>query len=194
MNIRLPVHKDVKKALFIVNVQPATFVSEIPRKLIAPITEFIQAAPYDAYVVGEYEADENSMFARQSAFIFPFEKTGRTAPALVGKITATGKPTLYVEKNTRSFFKSRNALELDDFLKREQIGEIHLIGCDINDCVLSTAYSALDSGFYTYVIEELCHNYRGKEEMKNAALAILREQNMTNNSVHSHFETAMYVV
>lgn len=67
-------------------------------------------------------------------------------------------------------------------MEARSIEEIHLVGFDINDCVLATAYDALDRGYFTYVIEECCGRTDGDEGIIAAALAVLRKQNMTNQS------------
>ena len=68
---------------------------------------------------------------------------------------------------------------------------MHLIGYDINDCVLASAYDAIDLNFYTYVIEELCHHWDGIEELKQAALIVLRRQSLTNNSCKEEVESIL---
>ncbi len=65
------------------------------------------------------------------------------------------------------------------------------IGYDINDCVLASAYDAIDRGLYTYVIEELSHHCDDSDELKNAALVVLRRQAMTNKSAKAPVEVVV---
>jgi hypothetical protein len=55
-----------------------------------------------------------------------------------------------------------------------------------NDCVLATAYDALDRGYFTFAIEECCGRTDCDRSVINAALMILRKQAMTNNSNRLH--------
>src|SRR4029077_2327004 len=91
-------------------------------------------------------------------------------------------PKFRIEKNTRSCFKGFNSEGLGRFLRDNSIEEINFVGYDINDCVLASAYEAVDSGYFTFVIEELCHHWDGSERLKEAALGILRAQGLTNHS------------
>ena len=87
---------------------------------------------------------------------------------------------------TRSIIKSTKSVFLADpklveFLKSHDIQEIHCVGYDINDCVMATANDGFDSGFFSYVIEE-CSESSESEKLRDDALAILRENEMTNHS------------
>lgn len=170
-----------KKALFVVDVQPDT-LSAGAKDLVRSIAGFIGATNYDAYVEATWHADEDSMFFKQEGFSLPAEKAGKTAPEILDVLAQKKRPCLSVSKNVRSCFYAFNAARLESFLKENAIEEIHLLGFDINDCVLASAYGAIDRGYYTYVIEDLCHHHDISEGLKEAALAVLREQGMTKTS------------
>ena len=87
--------------------------------------------------------------------------------------------TTFVTKKSRSVFIEQSSLVQK--LRDQGIEEVHVVGYDINDCVLTTANDAFDYGFYTYVIEEASDSSQSNE-LREAALLILRENEMTNHS------------
>ena len=180
MKIKVPISSR-RKALFLVDIQPKTLSAKAP-VLVGPIKEFVSASKYEAYVEANYYADERSMFFRQGEVLLKKADAGGTATEILTELEGKAAPKFRVEKNTRSCFKGFNSKDLGAFLRANRIEEIHLVGYDINDCVLASAYEAVDSGYFTYVIEELCHHWDGSEQLKEAALAVLRIQGLTNNS------------
>jgi nicotinamidase-related amidase len=170
-----------RKALLIIDVQPATLSAKVS-PLIKSMRSYIAAIDYDAYVLAAYSAGEDSMLFKQNKFSISKESAGDVDPELVRDVQLMSKPTIMIEKNVRSCFKGYEKNALLNFLHQNQIQEVHLIGYDINDCVLASAYDAIDLNFFTYVIEELCHHWDGIEELKEAALKVLRRQSLTNNS------------
>jgi nicotinamidase-related amidase len=56
------------------------------------------------------------------------------------------------------------------------------LGFDINSCVLATLLDAFDLGYFSYAIEELCDINNGDENLRQAAIDILRWEKMTNHS------------
>jgi nicotinamidase-related amidase len=176
MDIKVPTSSR-RKALFVVDVQPQTLAQEA-RALIPFMVGFIGALQYDAYVEANFFADEHSMFCRQGGFLKPRLESGATAPEIRAALDRKMTPRFMVEKNTRSCFKAFNAAELHSFLQDNKIEEAHFIGYDINDCVLASAYEALDLGYFSYVIEELCHHWDADHHLKEAALTIFCRQSM----------------
>lgn len=179
MEIKIPSSKR-RKALFVIDVQPATLV-QAAKELIRSMVRMIDQTEYDAYVEANYFADEQSMFFKQNGFLLNRAEAGQTAPEIKTVLSSKAAPHILVEKNTRSCFKAANAEELHSFLKQHQVEEVHFIGYDINDCVLASAYDAIDLGYFSYVIEELCHHWEANEILKECAIAIYRRQNMSNN-------------
>jgi len=181
MEIKIP-NSDRRKALFVIDVQPLTLAPKA-KELIALMERMIAHSEYDAYVEANYFADESSMFFKQDGFLKSRDEAGCTAQEIQTAIASKNLPRILVEKNTRSCFKALNAEELFSFLKRHRIEEAHFIGYDINDCVLASAYEALDLGYFSFVIEELCHHWNANEALKRSAVALYRRQNMSN---HGH--------
>lgn len=180
MEINLP-NSDRRKALLLIDIQPGS-LSKSVLPLIESIRNFITATDYDVYVQVAYFADEGSMLAKQTHFTISKEAAGKVSDELINEVAQKDRPVLEIEKNVRSCFKGFDRGALQEFLSSHSIEEVHLVGYDINDCVLASAYDAVDSGYYTYVIEELSHHWDGIEDLREAAIKILRRQAMTNNS------------
>ena len=147
------------------------------------MVSFLCQTDYDLYIEATWSADKGSTFQRQSGNILTKEAAGPTSTDLLSALANKSGPIHRVHKTTRSAFKAPTSPSLEGVLKENEIEEVHLFGVDINDCVLATAYDATDLGFFTCVIEELSHHSQGIEEMKDAAIAVLARQNMTNNSL-----------
>lgn len=178
MKINLP-KSAAKRALIIIDVQPATLRSEAAFKVLDLIRSYVRIAQYDAYVIATYSATPDSMFFRQSNWLITAEAAGPTDTIIEQIIDRKPQPALRVHKTLRSVFKLSDVIP---FIASNKIEEVHVLGFDINDCVLATAYDALDLGYFSYVIEECSGRTDGNHDLINAALSILRKQNMTNNS------------
>jgi nicotinamidase-related amidase len=179
MKIAMPVSSR-RKALFIVDAQTQTLCAEA-QTLIPSMVNLINEYAYDAYVEANYYADETSMFFKQENFLKTREEAGPTASEIVSALSSKNPPRIFVEKNTRSCFKGAAGRDLLLFLQDHQIEEAHFIGYDINDCVLASAYEAIDLGYFTYVIEELCHHWNADQLLKQSAIEIYRQQSMSNH-------------
>lgn len=182
MEVNVPVSSR-RKALFVIDVQPATLHVPGAKQLVPLLVQFIHETDYDVYVDANYFSDEHSMFYKQNGFIYKIEDTGPTSRNVLDAIAMKNKPQILVQKNTRSCFKGTKPEELFKFLSDNNIEENHFVGFDINDCVLGSAFDSIDLGYYTIVIEELSHIHDADPVMKGAALAVFRRQNMTNNDV-----------
>ncbi|MCB1538112.1 MAG: isochorismatase family protein [Rhodospirillales bacterium] len=171
------------RALFIVDVQPLTLTGDIALRITDAIARFTEQPLYQAYIVAEYHAPKSSMMYKQGAFTLKAEETGPSSEAVLRALEPYRKNLFRVHKTTRSCFKGTDPDGLNRFLTQRGIREIHFVGFDINDCVLASAYDAIDMGYYSFVLEELSHHHAGLEHLKESAITIYRRQNMTNNSL-----------
>jgi nicotinamidase-related amidase len=171
-----------RRALLIIDVQPATITDAAARSVVHDIALYIAASTYDAYVIATFSAPEDSMFARQLNWMLSAEAAGPTEPTIVHAVQATRRPVMEMAKTLRSVLKGTGADDVQAFLDRQAIDEVHLVGFDINDCVLATAYDALDRGYFTFVIEECAGRTDSDRSTIEAALTALRKQRMTNTS------------
>jgi nicotinamidase-related amidase len=181
MKIKIPA-SGRRRALLTIDAQTNTLRAATAHDVLKRIASVIGSIGYDVFVTATYSAPESSMFYRQSRWALSAEDAGPTDCSIERAIAATRKTQIAVAKTVRSVFRSERAGEVQDVLEARSIEEIHLVGFDINDCVLATAYEALDRGYFTYVIEECCGRADGNEEIIEAALVVLRKQNMTNRS------------
>ena len=180
MKIRIPVSAR-KKALLIIDVQPATLNSAAV-STVRVIRAAIRATHYPLYVIAAYHAGLESMFYKQSRWHLPIERAGAVDEGVLEEVRRKNMNTVVTTKSVRSVFKCDQRADLMNAMASDEIAEVHVMGYDINDCVLATAYDALDLGFYTYVIEEACNRNDGNKDLVAAAISVLRQQNMTNHS------------
>jgi nicotinamidase-related amidase len=161
------------RALMIIDVQPG-FIKSEHAIIVENIAKLIKEGGYDFFVVAEFRAIRGGLWDQQAGYTFAHTSTPSEIMNLLDP-----ERTLIVIKNTKSVFNMKPYLAAE--LRMKDIEEIHCVGCDINDCVLATANDAFDLGFYSYVIEE-CAGSSESLELREAALAILRENEMTNHS------------
>ncbi len=162
-----------KRALFIIDVQPG-FIQPEHKELVPNIKKLINEGGYDLFVVAEFRALKGTHWDKQMQWTFPHAPTPKEIMDILDP-----KKTIQVIKNTRSVFMMKPYLAAD--LRMQDIEEIHVVGYDINDCVLSNANDAFDLGFYSYVLEEASESSESSA-LREAALTILRENEMTNHS------------
>ena len=161
------------RALVIIDVQPG-FIKSEHAIIVENIVRLIKEGGYDFFVLAEFRAIRGGLWDQQMGYTFEHTST----PAEITSLLDPEK-TVIVIKNTKSVFNMKPYLAAD--LRMRDIEEIHSVGCDINDCVIATANDAFDLGFYSYVIEE-CSGSSESLELRDAALTILRENEMTNHS------------
>ncbi|WP_182422107.1 isochorismatase family protein [Aureimonas sp. ME7] len=168
-----------RRALVVVDAQPATLKAPAAWEVLERIRAYVRAAPYDAYLVAIYHAPPDSMFARQGGWILNADAAGPSDADILAAIEASGRPKLSIEKTIRSVLKTEDART---FLRAHRIDELHFVGFDINDCVLASAYDAIDSGFHAFVLEELAFRTDADAGLIEATLTLLRHQGMTNRT------------
>lgn len=164
------------KALLVVDTQSG-FITERNKYIIANINKLIEATAYDCFVTAVFHAEKNSLWDKQTNWILPKDQNFKILDELAGLLQE--KDCIRLEKEAKSAFKGSINL-LTEFNKRG-VKEVHIVGLDANDCVLATAYESFDLGYFTYVIEE-CTESSSSKKIRDAALALLRHVNLTNNS------------
>ena len=161
------------RALFIIDVQPE-FIKPEHAHVVPNIISLIEKGDYEVIVVSEFRAPRGSLWDLQSEWTCSHSPTPKE---ITDKLDP--KKTISLIKSTKSVFVMKPYLAAE--LRTRDIEEIHCVGYDANDCVLATADNAFDLGFYTYVIEEATESSEGKA-LRDAAFAIMRENEMTNHS------------
>jgi len=162
-----------KRALVIVDIQPA-FAKN--REIIPGVQEVIRKVPYDCYIESVFWCGEDSLWAKQAKdSVVP---RGEDTVAEVKTLLA-GKDSIFLNKSTKSVFGGD--IDLDRELRARGIQELHFVGYDTDDCILTSAEDAFDKGYFNYVLEECCFSSSGPA-LHEHALAILRNVCLTNNS------------
>jgi nicotinamidase-related amidase len=183
MDIPVPRASGGKRALFVIDAQPATLKAPVCQKILIRIARFVAAQPYDAYVVAEYWAPPESLFARQSGRPLSREEAGPTDPRILAAVEARGKPVHMVSKTCTSCFEGPERGGLMAFLEAQDIAEAHFVGFDINDCVFASLMSAFDQSYWSFLLEELAHHNAGHRDLRCGAMAVLHEKHATNHSL-----------
>ena len=164
-----------KKALILVDVQP-DFVYKRKTNTVRNIQDLLKSVKYEAYVECIFHAEKGSLWDKETGWTLPKNKKFHTVGDILKLLP---EDTIHIEKTTKSAFKGNKNIEI--FLKKKGIKEVHIVGFDTNDCVLATAYESFDLGFFTYVIEE-CVQSSSSNKINEHALNLLRHVNLTNKS------------
>lgn len=163
-----------KRALIIVDIQHG-FIKRWDKSFTKNLTSLFATQNYDLYIEATFHAEKNSIWDKQTGWIFPYEPTVPWVLELL-----KGKKIIKIIKEKRSVFKGNK--NLDVLLKKNSIEELHIVGFDTGSCVYATAQEAFDKGFFTYVIEECTGSSDGLQMHKNA-ISVLRRLGMTNHSL-----------
>lgn len=165
----------MKKALIVVDVE-AAFITDANKSIIGNILKLLKTETYDAYVEATFHAEKGSPWDVQQDYTCPEGPDTETC-AEVAEALARFNP-IRVKKETRSVFKGNPKLE--PLLREQGIKEVHIVGLETDDCVLTTAHEAFDLEFIPVVIEECCEST--KPGFHESGLILLRRQCMTNRS------------
>ena len=167
-----------RRALAIIDVQK-DFVPFDDSATLSNIRKLIASVPYHLYIEAVFSAEPSSLWGLQTGWSLP---KGNKVSTLKEISEALENHRVYqIRKHTKSVFKGRP--DLLSLLRKYEICELHLVGFDLNDCVMASAFDAFDSGLFTYVIEECCGESKGSG-LRRPALELLRYLNLTNNSIH----------
>jgi hypothetical protein len=155
----------------------------LARSTLERIHQFVVDVEYDAYIVVQYYAPQDSMLYKQTDWTATREETWEVDSSVMNALKHKHH-ICSIEKTTRSCFGWSNREKIVNFLKEQWINWVHYIGFDSNDCVLASLYSSLWEGLYSFVLEELVHHNAWNQELHNAAITLFRHYHLTNNSLH----------
>lgn len=175
-----------KKALFVIDVQN-WFIIDRNKYIIENIKKIIENVNYDLIVYSISHNEEWSLWFTQ-VWWTEIPKDEDTIEDLK-KLIST-KNYLKIKKLTKSIFKWD--INLANFLKEQNIKEIHITWYETNDCVLASALESFDYGFYTFVIEEACET-RTTPENHTKAIDLLKYVKLTNNSEFVWYEKNEFI-
>jgi nicotinamidase-related amidase len=162
-----------KRALMIIDIQPG-FIQKAHSHIISNTVRLITEGDYELVICAEFRAHGGSLWEQQMNWKITYAPTPKEITDILDP-----KKTIHIIKSVCSVFVAKPYLAAE--LRKHDIEEVHIIGYDINDCVLTNANHAFDLGFFAYVIEEASESSEG-DALRDAALVILRENEMTNHS------------
>jgi nicotinamidase-related amidase len=167
-------HPKNLRALIIVDMQ-AGFLPERTRWIVPNVKQVIEEGEYNLYIEALFHAEPGSIWDKQTEWTFPLD---HSIPEIA--VALADKDPIVVIKETKSVFQGD--VDLIKLFKEKGIEEVHIVGVDANDCVLATAFDSFDAGFFTYVVEEGVESSESAE-LREAALTIMRNVNLTNHSL-----------
>jgi len=165
----------MNRALIIVDVQEG-FLNERNRWIVPNIKKLLERGGYAHVIEATFHAEPLSLWDTQTKWTFPYSPT---LPEIKEMLPTN---TISIIKETKSAFWGDT--DIRALLKKNGVTEVHVVGLDTNDCVMATAFDSFDAGFETYVLED-CTETSSAPELREAALAILRNVNMTDKSTHA---------
>ena len=167
-----------RRALAIIDVQHE-FVGNTEAATLSNIKKLIASVAYNLYVEAVFSAEPDSLWDRQTGWSLPENRGSKTLDDISAALR--NRSVLKIRKHTKSAFKGNP--DLLSVLRKHEIEELHLVGFDLNDCVMASAFDSFDNGMFTYVIEECCGASSGSE-LREPAVSLLRYANLTNNSIY----------
>lgn len=166
-----------RRAFAIVDVQDA-FLTDHNRVVVDTIVSVLEKVPYDLYVGITFFAPAGTLWETQQHWSMEGKPDDISLAPAIRHALHDKSPVEFITKQTRSAFKGTPRLQ--DLLEQYDIAELHIGGISTHDCVLATAHEAFDLGYPVYVLEECCQSVT--PDRHEEGLALLRYQNMTNNS------------
>lgn len=176
MNIQVPTDQ-TDRALIVVDIQKP-FINERTDYVASNTLKVLESIEYRQYFNVKFHCRKGSIWDRQQGF--SLEKSVPADNKLDKRLKEL--EAIVVEKEFKSAFKGSPCIKT--ILESGNLKEVHIAGLDTDDCVLATAYEAFDNNFLTCVLEECCQSSTSNA-LHLSALAILREQKLTNHSCRS---------
>jgi len=157
----------MKSALLIINIQNY-FINKWTQKLPQNIVRLINNGSFPAIVFTKFVNTPDSNFVRQ------FNYTKCTKPPytdIVNDLQPWVKSDNIFVKNTYSAFLNGRLL---DWLKKNKITDLTLVGIDTENCVLTNARAAFDYGLTVKVVADCCGSFTSGPQTHQAALEIIK--------------------
>src|ERR1700682_3149890 len=134
-----------KRALALIDVQDA-FINASTRSALLNIKRLLEAVSYHAYVEAVFSAGSRSLWQRQTGWALPARGGVHTVSEVSDLLPRRG--IRRIQKHSKSIFSGDPRLVTH--LRSKGIEELHLVGFDLNDCVLASAFDSFDAGFFTF--------------------------------------------
>jgi nicotinamidase-related amidase len=159
----------MKKALVVIDLEKG-FITKHTKNLPAKIRQYIEAhgAEYDVIAFTQYKNHPKSNFVKNLDWHgFMTSKQWDIVDELKPFIH---KNNLFPKDTYSSFIKGR----LASSLKKSGIKEVHLVGIDTENCVITFARDAFDRGYRVVVLKDLSGSH-SDPFLHKAALEIIAD-------------------
>ncbi|MDP2586215.1 MAG: cysteine hydrolase [Candidatus Komeilibacteria bacterium] len=164
----------MKTALLIIDVQNF-FINKWTQQVPKNIVRLIEGGEFAKIIFTKFVNTADSNFVKQ------FNYTGCAKPPysdIVKDLEPWVKKDNVFTKNTYSAFlqpaDSAGKPGLAEFLKKNRLEEITVVGIDTENCVLTNARELFDRGYKVKVISEGCASSTGGPAQHEAALKIIK--------------------
>lgn len=157
----------MKTALLIIDVQNF-FINKWTQQAPKNIVRLIEGGKFYKIIFTKFVNTADSNFARQ------FNYTGCAKPPysnIVKDLEPWVKKDNVFSKNTYSAFLQPG---LAEFLKKNRIEEVTVVGIDTENCVLTNARELFDRGYTVKVMADCCGSSTSGPAMHQAALEIIK--------------------
>lgn len=139
------------KLLLVIDVQNG-FINENTKDTVLKINNLVNQNRYKHIIFTRYINDENSIFYKKLGYKGCINKEEQRIPI-------DTKNHTIIDKEIYSAFSR----ELENYIKENNITEIHLCGFDTDACVLKTALDLFENNYDVYILKDYCMCSKGIE-------------------------------
>lgn len=150
--------------LVIIDVQNG-FLTNETNNVPDRIKELLSREKFDHIVATKYMNHEGSPCYKQLNWTSLMTKESQALDKYVESISER-----VFEKDTYSCFTD----EFKEYLKKENITDLHFVGIDTDCCVLGSLYDAFDAGYNYKVYLDCCASCGGKKQHDSAVVVMER--------------------
>jgi len=128
------------------------FINENTKDTVLKINNLVNQNRYKHIIFTRYINDENSIFYKKLGYKGCINKEEQRIPI-------DTKNHTIIDKEIYSAFSR----ELENYIKENNITEIHLCGFDTDACVLKTALDLFENNYDVYILKDYCMCGKGIE-------------------------------
>lgn len=150
------------KALFLIDLQKE-FCTKETEKVFDRIVKFVKTTDYKHVIATMYENNEESACYK----MLNWKECMKGSTKLIKDIERYSN--LKIRKDTYS----KCTEELLQYVKENNITELHIMGVNTDACVLATAFDLFENNIEFKVIEEFCASTEG-EDIHQSAIKVMK--------------------
>ena len=160
----------MKNLLLVIDVQKS-FITDANKNVVKKIQNLIDSSKYDLVIFTKFINDEESPWYKKLHYQGCLTEEDR-------KIMLDTKDYKIINKKVYTALND----ELKNYIKENNINEIHLCGFDTEACVLKTAVDLFENNYNVKVLKDYCMSPWGKD-IHNSAIAIIKNLIGNNNII-----------